>query len=968
MLKRSIGLFGALLLGFSSLSQPWKNDPDTRRWADSVLTTLDDSARIAQLFVISAYSNRGEDHRAELVDWVERRGVGGLIFFQGGPGRQTHLTQALQGRAKVPLLISIDGEWGPAMRLDSALRFPWALTLGSIDDSALHYDHGRRIGAQCKSLGIHWNFAPVLDVNTNPDNPIINARSYGQDPEKVRRAAVAFSLGMQSQGVLACGKHFPGHGDTRDDSHKTLPKLEHSAKRLEAVELVPFRAAVASGMASIMVGHLSVPALDTSGRSASLSEIMVQKMLRDQWGYEGLIVTDALNMQGADGYTQPGDLERAAFLAGSDVLLCPRDPEAGMHALHQALDSGWVDSTRLAQSVHRILMAKHWSRTQMAKSGTTEGQKEALSAPSDRRWIESSAQRSVVVLRNRGKRMPLRTPYGRIAIVLVGKDIGSEFVTSIRLRRAASVFLLDPAQVEGLADTLDHFDHLIIAAYTAGSNPWKSYKIKPEEADIVRVLSRKKGATLVFFGNPYGLKYSGGLEEADGVVLAHQNHPAFERAAAQVLFDGISSGGHLPVDVSKHLKQGEGENTASGGVLGFGSAESVGMDSTRLSAIDGMVKASIDRGDIPGAQVLVARRGKVVYHKAFGTLHKGGEDTVSVDNLYDLASITKIAASTLGLMYAVEQGKIRLDDSLGALLPELSGTDKSRLVLRDILAHQAGLPAWIPLWPLTFEHGSPNPELYRKRCEEGFERQVCDSLFLHTEFAERQFQEVVRAPLSPGQGYKYSDLGYYFIQRILEREMGVPLDVLVENRFYRPMGLERMLYRPLEHYSREQIAPTEFDLLFRKRLVHGYVHDPGAALMGGVAGHAGLFSNALDLARLMQMLIQSGTYGGQRYLQPETIAEFTRCAFCSQGNRRGLGFDKPQLSGSGPTCGCTSPNSFGHTGFTGTMVWADPEHQLVYVFLSNRVHPDAANNGLLRSNLRTEIQTVIYDAIQTENP
>jgi len=964
-----MGTLLAVVLGaVGAYAQPWKNDPVTQRWADSVLTTLDDSARIAQLFVISAYSNRGEDHRAELMEWVERRGVGGVIFFQGGPGRQANLTRDLQNRAAVPLLVSIDGEWGPAMRLDSTLRFPWALTLGSVDDSTFHFEHGRRIGAQCRSLGIHWNFAPVLDVNTNPDNPIINARSYGQDPEKVRRAALAFSLGMQSEGVMACGKHFPGHGDTRDDSHKTLPRLEHSVDRLNRIELVPFKAGVGSGMASMMVGHLSVPALDTSGTPASLSNIMVQGLLREQWGYEGLIVTDALNMQGADGYTEPGDLERAAFLAGSDVLLCPRDPEAGMRALHQALDSGWIDSARLARSVHRILSAKYWSRTQMARKGTLPNGTDALNAPSDRRWIESAAQRSVVVLRNRGERIPFRPPYGNTAIVVVGKEPGTAFAESIRLRQTASVFVFDPNQVESLIDTVRHYDRLILAVYTAGGNPWKSYKIKPEEAETVQRLSRKKGTMLVFFGNPYGLKFCGGLDEADGVVLAHQNHPAFERAAAEVLFDGTSLGGRLPVDAAQHFPQGSGERTELGSVLGWGSAESVGMDSVELSAIDGMVEASIGRGDIPGAQVLVARRGKVVYHKAFGTLHKEGSDSVSLDHLYDLASITKVAASTLGLMHAVEKGKVRLDDSLGALLPELRGTDKSGLVLRDVLAHQAGLPAWIPLWPLTFEHGSPNPELYRKRCEEGFEREVCDSLFLQTEFADRIFQEVVRAPLSPAQGYKYSDLGYYFIQRILEREMGEPLDVLVENQYYRPMGLDRLLYHPLERYPREQMAPTEYDLLFRKRLVHGYVHDPGAALMGGVAGHAGLFSNALDLARLMQMLIQSGTYGGHRYLQPETIAEFTRCAFCAQGNRRGLGFDKPQLSGSGPTCGCTSPNSFGHTGFTGTMVWADPEHQLVYVFLSNRVHPDAANNGLLRSNLRTEIQTVIYDAIQTENP
>ncbi len=951
---------------FTGSAQPWKNDSKAERWADSVLAGLDDSSRIAQLFVLSAYSNKGEEHRVELLDWVRKKGVGGFIFFQGGPVRQASLTAELQSNSRVPLLISIDGEWGVSMRLDSALRFPWALSLGAVNDSAFHYSSGQRVGAQCRSLGVNWNFAPVLDLNTNPDNPIINARSYGQDQGRVSKAANAFALGLQSQGVLACGKHFPGHGDTRDDSHKTLPVLDFKRDRLEEVELAPFREAIRIDIGSMMVGHLSVPALDSSKRPASLSPLMTDNLLRQQMGFNGLIVTDALNMQGVDGYTEPGDLELAAFLAGSDVLLCPRDPLMAMQKIQTALDSSAIDSMRLAVSVKRILLAKYWAKNQGIIQPDVSAVEASMQRVSDRDWVSAAARKSVVLLKNDAKMLPFDPASIRSAAVVLGKEAGSGFVSALRDYAHFDRFDYAPMFDQLLLDTLDTYDRLVVAVYTSGLNPWKSYKIRAEESAFLDRLASHKKIVLVFFGNPYGLKSCGGVDQARAVLAAQQNHRAYEQAAAELLFSGQTAMASLPVDVSRSFKLGAGKQTEVKEVLGRSRPSEVGMDSLKLHQIDGLMAAAMGRGDLPGAQLLVARKGKIIYHKAFGTLSKHGTDTVRLDHLYDIASITKIASTTLATMHLVEKKKISLDDTLGALLPEVRGTNKSKITLRNLLAHQAGLQAYLPLWPLSFKEGSPREDIYRSRCEEGFELEVADSLFLMTDFKEQLFLEVVRSPLSPQQGYKYSDLGYYFLQRIIERETGKPLDVFVENEFYRPMGLTHLLYRPLERFSSGEIAPTENDRLFRKQLIRGHVHDPGAALMGGVAGHAGLFSNAHDLARLMQMLLQQGNYGGHRFFEASTVEEFTRCAFCRSGNRRGLGFDKPQLAGSGPTCGCTSPNSFGHTGFTGTMVWVDPEQEIVYVFLSNRVHPDASNVGLIRSNLRTEIQQIIYDAIQNE--
>lgn len=939
-----------------------------------MIRTLPLEQQIAQLMMVAAYSNKGADHVAEIERLVRERNIGGLIFFQGGPGRQVNLTNRYQAQARTPLLIGMDLEWGLSMRLDSTMRFPRQMTLGAIQDETLIERMGEEIARQMKHIGVHVSFSPVLDVNNNAANPVINDRSFGEDRVNVARKGIAYMRGLQRGGVLATAKHFPGHGDVDSDSHYTLPHIAHRRARLDSIELWPFRQVMREGLGAVMVAHLEVPALDSAkGQPSTLSQAIVRDLLLREMGFQGLVFTDALNMKGVANAEKPGEIELRALKAGNDVMLFPQDPVKAIERIRKAVADGEVDSSRIAYSCLRVLQAKEWVGLARARTLTASGLEQELRTPGAELLRGALYGAAITVAKDHHGLLPFRHLDSlKIASLVIGDKLDNPFQKALAGYAEVKTFRCEKSvtkeELRALLTQLEPFDRVIVSVHGTTWRVNKEFGIPASSFDIVREIAGRKRTVLVHFANPYGLaKASGAILTATTVVAYEETDDSMEQAA-QVIFGAASASGRLPVSPSALYRSGDGLTTARTGLLDHTLPEALGMRTEDLRAVDDIVQDGIRQRAYPGAQVLVAVDGHIILDRTYGHLTYEAERPVRSDDIYDLASITKVASTTLALMKLVDMGRVDLEERVGRYLPELerSHPQHARMGLKEILTHQAGLKAFVPFQNRLMKDGKWKPGVVSDTLSPTHPVRVAEGMFVPQAYADSLLQWVLDTPLGTKGEYVYSDMGYYILQAIVERVARMPLDVFVDQTFYRPMGATTLGYRPWQRFPMERIAPTEQDRLFRMRLVHGDVHDPGAALKGGVAGHAGLFGSAGDLAKVMQMLVNGGTYGGQRYLSESVVKEFTKCQFCKpdgSGNRRALGFDRPSRNGKGPTCDCVSYASFGHTGFTGTMAWADPESNVVYIFLSNRVHPSAERNKLVELGIRTKVQQVVHDAV-----
>ncbi|HMQ74689.1 MAG TPA: glycoside hydrolase family 3 N-terminal domain-containing protein [Flavobacteriales bacterium] len=946
-------------------------------WADSVMAMLGPRERIAQLMMVAAYSNRDAKHVAEVDRLVRDHGVGGLIFFQGGPVRQAHLTNRWQAAARVPLLVGMDLEWGLAMRLDSTVRFPKQMTLGALRNDDAIEEMGREIARQMQRLGVHVSFSPVADVNNNPANPVINDRSFGEERELVARKAVAYMRGLQAGGVIATAKHFPGHGDTDADSHHALPLIAHPRGRLDSLELYPFQRLMEEGLSAIMVAHLEVPALDsTPGLPSTLSRPVVNELLERELGFQGLVFTDALNMKGVANADKPGEIELRALLAGNDVLLFPQDPVKAIDRILQAVDSGLVPHELIDHKCRKVLRAKRWAGLHQRPVVRTEGLAEDLNAPAARVLRRTLFGQALTALRSRDGLLPIADPGSlRIAALAFGDSAGNAFHRHLaRHARITSIGVpkdLHRDSLAGLLRRLEGHDLVIASVHRTSYRVDKDFGAPDRVFEVLRQVQRDHRTVLAWFGNPYRLTRAYGSSELDGLLVGYEDDPDVHDLCAQALFGARSAGGTLPVTASAQFEAGHGLSwEALPGRITYGLPEEAGLRTTDLIGIDAIVQEGIAAKAFPGAQVLVAVDGHVVWDKAYGKPTYDGKRSVRTDDLYDLASITKVAATTLAVMKLVDEGRIDMDRDLGTYLSELNGAHEghARLGLREVLTHQAGLRDWVPFHQRLLSNKEPRPGVVAEKVDSAHALRVAERTYISAGYRDSLAGWILGPPLNPVKEYKYSDLGLLLIQRVVERVAGTTLDRYVDSVFYRPLALDRLGYTPLQRVLRRRIAPTEYDPEFRRQQVWGDVHDPTAALLGGVAGHAGLFSNAEDLFVVFQLLLNKGVHNGRRYLSEAVVDEFTRCQFCAPEprtgeNRRGLGFDKPVRGKGGPTCSCVSYASFGHTGFTGTMAWADPEQRIVYIFLSNRVYPTAANKALSEMNIRTRIQEVVHAAV-----
>ncbi|WP_046758502.1 glycoside hydrolase family 3 N-terminal domain-containing protein [Kordia jejudonensis] len=936
------------------------------QWIDSVYNNMTPKERIGQLFNIAAYSNKDSVHVNEVKEMITEYHVGGLTFFQGTPTKQAKLTNAYQKLAKIPLLVAMDAEWDLGMRLDSTYKYPWNMTLGAIQNDSIIEQIGKRVGAHCKRLGVHINFAPVVDVNTNPNNPIIGNRSYGEDYINVANKAAAFTRGMQQEGVIACAKHFPGHGDTDSDSHKTLPTVAFSAQRIDSIELFPYKKLISDNIGSIMVAHLNVPSMEANdGLPASLSYNIVTKKLRHEMGYNGLVFTDALNMAGVAKDSTIVSVELEAFLAGNDVLLMSQDVPKAVASFEEALLLGTLSEERLAYSVKNILRAKYTHNLKTFEPIKVDSLVADLHTVADDILHRNALKHAITAVKVTDSLLPLKNlETQKVAYVSMGDADGSTFVNT--LRKYTSVRSVKGKNLADLITKLKPYTTVIVGFHKSNANPWKGYKFTDKEIVWLQEIARTNTVILDVFTSPYSLLQVKSFTNIDNILVSYQNSDEAQEISAQIIFGALKAQGKLPVSIKEEFSVGTGIETTVLPRLGYDLPESVGISSQKLQRIDSLAQLVVSQKMAPGVQLLVARRGKIIYNKNFGYHTYNRKRRVKDRDIYDVASMTKILATLPLVMKLEEDKKITLQTELAEILPKFKGTNKDTLSIIEVLSHYGRLKPWIPFYVNTLDSVTkkPSPKWYSDSLTKEYSIKVANNMFMNVEYKDSIMQRIIDSDLLQRHRYKYSDLPYYILKDYLEGEYKSDLNKLTQHFFYKSLGAHYTTYNPLEKFGKWMIVPSEEDDYYRNQKLQGYVHDMGAAMQGGIGGHAGLFSNANDVAKMMQMYLQGGTYGDQKYFDPSTIAKFNTCYFCADDNRRGVGFDKPQLGDVGPTCGCVSMTSFGHSGFTGTYTWADPDEEIVYVFLSNRTYPTMSNRKLIKTDIRTKIQKLIYEAIE----
>ncbi len=951
------------LLSNASLPPYLKDTNNT--WVDSILNGMTLDEKIGQLFMVAAYSNKDETHYQSIEKYILDYKIGGLIFFQGTPQKQAELTNRYQALSKLPLWIGFDGEWGLGMRLDSTISYPRQLALGAIDNVHLVYDMGKEIARQMRRIGIHINFAPDIDVNSNPNNPVINDRAFGDNKFAVTRRGLMYMMGLQDGNILASAKHFPGHGDTDVDSHKDLPVVKHSMERLETVELYPFRQLIRYGVGSVMVSHLNVLALDPAPNfPATLSHKIVQEKLVDSMGFEGLIFTDALNMKGVAKYYPSGIAEVMAINAGCDVLVFPENVDSALEGMRCAVQDSVITEEMIDRHVRKILLAKYWLGLSRYSPIQLEAIAGDINSDSSKFLKFKLIENAITVVRDSAYHIPVVNLQKRIAHVGIGSSKPTIFSNTIDKYAQVDHFFIPKETslnaLNAMLPALKDYQLIIVGVQNMSRFAAKDFGLTESARSFLKQLNQQNTIILNVMGSPYSLKY---FQDYTTLMVSYSDDEDAQSVSAQIIFGARGAEGTLPVSVGK-FQFGEGVCTISGMRLKYGSPLEVGIDAVRLKAIDTIAQKGIDDHVYPGCQLLVAKDGNVIYEKAFGFHTYDNFIATKTSDLFDIASITKVTATLPLIMKLQELGKIDINKRLGDYLPAALHSNKKDIVIREMLCHQAGLPAWIPFYKNTLDSmGAPDSLWYTKIPDSIFSIKILDSLYLKNSFKDSIYQMIYNCPLNPSKEYKYSDLGYYLLKEIIENIYKDSLQHLTNKYLYAPLGMNYTQFNPRWNgYDINKIIPTELEINFRQSLLLGTVHDQGAALLGGIAGHAGVFSNANDLAKYFQLLLNGGVYGGYKYYEPGTVKGFTSKQYLN--NRRAIGFDKTTPSGQdGPTCAAASPESFGHTGFTGTIVWADPKYNLVYIFLCNRVYPSSEVNMLAKQGIRPKIQQAIYDAI-----
>jgi len=976
-MKRYITILSILIL-YSGYCSAQQNPPFQKmsndRWVDSIMNNLSLDQKIGQLFMIQAYSNMKNQKTDELLKLIDQYQVGGIIFMQGGPVNQANISNKLQQASKIPLLVAIDAETGLGFRLDSTLNYPAQMALGAISNDSLIYRMGFEIGEQCRMLGVHMNMAPVCDININPANPIINHRSFGEDKIQVARKSWLYASGMQDAGVLATAKHFPGHGDTQTDSHHDLPVIKQTKIQLDSLELFPFAYLINRGIGAIMTGHLHVPALDANAKvPATLSSKIINIKLKKDLGFKGLVITDAMNMKGVSNLYSSGESSVKALKAGNDMLeIVPRLDKA-IDAVKLAVEKGELSVEEIDEKCRKILTVKKWLGLDKQKLVDT---KNLYAKLNNNRYLLTKRllqEQSMTVLLNRQNIIPLQQiDTLKIASLSIGSDQLVPFQNMLENYTQIDHFNIGKIPMEqeinSLLTQLIPYNLIIIGIHGMGLYPNRRFGISDQQINLIERL-KDRNTVICFFGNPYSMQFFPALKNTQSLIVAYQDDNDAQEMAAQLIFGATNASGKLPVSVNNLFPINSGIVTTSIQRLKYTLPEEVKINSRYLQyLIDSIAKRGVAGKAYPGCQVLIAKEGKVILQSSYGYFTYENEQAVQKNHLYDLASVTKITAPLPAIMKLFDEKKINLDAPFSNYFAEFENTNKAEMTVRDILTHQARLQGGLPFWLEPGKRGVLRENVFKNHPEEQYQVRISQDMYVKNDFKNQIIKDIIKSSLLAKKEYVYSDLGFSLLPYMIERLSGKSFQEYLYQEFYKPLGATSTGFKPYERFPIDQIVPTENDLTFRKELSQGFVHDELAALMGGVSGNAGLFSQANDLAKVMQMYLQSGYYGGKQFILPETISEFTKVQFSPSSNRRALGFDKPNPGIKGiknkfPAADA-SPESYGHTGFTGIFTWVDPQNQLLFIFLSNRVYPTRRNSAIYDLNIRTSMHQAIYDAIK----
>jgi len=964
------------------------------RWVDSIMATMSPSDRIAQLFVMAIDPRKVEDARVAVDRYVTRGRVGGLIFSEGTINNQATITNYAQQSSTIPLMISADAEWGLHMRLKDALTIPRNLYIGAIDDDRVFYQYGREVARQCKRIGIHVNFAPVLDVNDNPNNPVIGDRSFGEDPDLVARHAIAYARGLEDGGVIAVGKHFPGHGSASEDSHKTLPTIKKKMTEINTCELVPFRRFVDAGLSGILTAHLLVPAIDGK-LPTSMSPACVTNLLRNKMHFGGLIFTDALGMQGAQKLIK-GSPAVNALLAGNDVLLMPDNLEKETQAIADAITAGTITQAQVDEHCRRILQYKYMlglTRRPSISLNNIVGDINSQQAVALQRQLTASA---ITVIKNNSDILPIHNLQSRrIAVVALGGDDGDKSMFHNRCASYADIdrfHAADAGSAQSVATKINSGRYNVVLVAACADNA--------AVRQAVSTLAGKcKNVVLVITSKPYDIQHYGASllnKNVKAIVLTYDTSDVALDYAAQTIFGGNAAAGRLPVTVKiagkkKHYPAGSGIFYKATR-LGYDMPSQQGLDNRLLAQVDSVCRYGIAQHAFPGCQVVVGRHGKIVVCKSYGETDYGSGVRVDDNTIYGLASVSKATGTLSAVMKVYDDGKLSLDEAASRVIPGLRDGDKADITFRDLLYHETGMPASLNMWYMMMDTATYSGPLITNAADDNHSIKIMNGAYGHNNARLRTdilstkptnkfniaiadgiyggritydsvMQRIYHAKLGKKR-YLYSCLNFSLLADAVQRITHSPLNYFVNNYIFAPLGAYHTLYRPLSRFPRDQIAYTEVDTYLRRQHIHGYVHDELAAFSGGVQGNAGLFSSANDLAKLLQMWLNGGTYGGTRFYKASTVATFTTQK--SPNSHRGLGFDKPVVGRpeDSNTCPEATPATYGHTGFTGTCFWVDPTNDMFYIFLSNRVSPTRNNPAFSRISARSHIHTLIYRALR----
>ncbi len=1041
-----------------------------KRWVDSTFQTLSLDEKIGQLLMPRGNVS-GKPHDIEkLARWVQQYKIGGIVFFAGPPTVQAKLTNYLQSLSKVPLFIGEDFEWGLAMRMDSTDRFPYQMALGAIQNKdTLLEEMGAEIGQQCKRLGVHINYAPVVDINNNIANPVINFRSFGSNKNLVAQKGLAYMKGLQSQNIISTAKHFPGHGDTDVDSHKDIPVIAHDKNHLTDNELFPFQQLINHGLTGIMTAHLDVAAFEPKSMAATFSSNIVSDLLRKKMNFKGLTFTDAMDMKGAVKNFPNGEALVKALVAGNDILETFEDVPLAIDAIKKAIKNSDLSESLINEKVKRILMAKSWVGLNKYKPIQIQNLIQDLNSKKSDFLNRVFSEESITLLKNENNLIPIPELNKKFAIVSIDANEITPFQLMCSNYTDVDVFQLPINANDSLRniifEKLKSYDYTIVGLHLKEVRASSKYSINESNMKTCELFSSLNNATLCVFGNVLCIPQIESLKKYNAIFACYQNTKYTQESTAQMLFGGLPAKGKLPISLNSTFIQGYGLNTTASRIS-YGIPEQVNVNGDKLNyLIDSILNLGLTQKAFPGAVVQIVKDGKSILRKGFGyhtyedaknnksfntnindwtgtnnqtdamdyfgkslppTQNKSNEiinGKVYVDDIYDLASLTKVSASALAMMQLMSVNKFDINKNFGFYVPELKGTNKENLIFRDMLTHKSGLQAWIPFWKnaidtiatinkaikinpelqnlfkvkttkpsfwkklfgkknkseiLYFESLSENQLLWEKclnsktkiwkpntflNSSKGNSNiKISDKLFITNSFQSTVFKEIANSSVNTKQGYLYSDLHYYFYPKIVQSLTNLSFEKYLDST-YKSLGASTLTFNPLDKFKLERIAPTEFDSTFRNEQIHGNVHDEGAIMLGGISGHAGLFGNCNDLSKLLLMYLNKGRYGNKSYINFDIIDQCTSYQFPSEKNRRGLFFDKLDFDKKTNGPSLASNKSYGHSGFTGTFLWVDPQENLFYVFLSNRVYPTRENKKISELNIRTEVGNAIYKSI-----